>query len=152
MPIAYSPDRSQRQRNVILVRRFIDEVWNSANPEAVLAFVDDTYVDHVYQPADAQGHMAMVKMFNEAFANARHHIEEITADAERVVARIRIEATHVRSFRGIASTGASITVLQYRSFRIANERIAEHHALLDTAALLMQIGGSLDAAQACKPR
>ena len=152
MSIAYPSDRSSHERNIGLIRRFIDEVWNAANPEAVQAFVDDAYVDHAYQPADAQGHMAMVKVFNESFANARHRIEEITADSERVVTRIRVEATHVRSFRGIAATGATIAVVQYRSFRIANEHIAEHHALLDTAALLLQIGGSLDAAQACKPR
>lgn len=142
--------RSAGERNALLVRHFIDSVWNAADPDAISRFVDDRFVDGAYQPPNQQGHREMVKMFNTAFTKATHTIEELTADAERAVARIRIQATHVAPFRGIAATGAVISVRQYRSFRIRDDRIVEHHALLDMAALLAQIGGRLDAANACK--
>lgn len=147
-------DMSAKQQDTpassaMLVRQFMDEVWNAASPDAVPKFLDAGYVDHAYRPPNAKGLVAMLRLFNNAFADARHHIEEITAEAGQVTIRTLVEARHVGSFRGIAATGNVIRVRQYRSFGVRNGRIVAHDALFDTAALLTQIGGSLDATLAC---
>lgn len=135
--------------NTALVADFMRAVWTGASPELIDAYVDAGFVDHAYTPADSCGHANMVRTFSAAFSGAAHVMEQCVAQHDMVIARFRITARHTGRFRDIAATGNAIDVTQYRTFRIADDRIVEHWALFDTASLLRQLQPAQAIAGAC---
>ncbi|MQA41725.1 ester cyclase [Rugamonas aquatica] len=132
--------------NATLVADFMQAVWAEGNPDRIDAFVGAGFVDHAYTSADRSGHANMVRIFSSAFSGAAHVIEQCVAQHDMVIVRLRVTARHTGQFRDIAATGNAIDVTQYRTFRIADGRIAEHWALFDTAGLLRQLQPALAAA------
>ena len=125
-----------------LVQQFVAAVWNRANPTAADELLHPAYVDHAYQPANRGGLEATLAQLNTSFPDHHHTIEATVAQGDLVVLRMRLRATHEGAFRGTPPTGNPVDVAVYRTFRVADSRIAEHWALLDTAALLRQIGAT----------
>ncbi|PRC91998.1 ester cyclase [Solimicrobium silvestre] len=140
---------SQLDANTALVTKFMQDVWNRQDAAAVPNFVTTDYIDHAYTPRDASGHAAMVGAFSAAFSDAQHVIEQLTAQDDYVVIRVRVTARHTGNFRDAAPSGNLIDVVQYRTFRLLDNKIAEHWALFDTATLFRQIGASPSPANAC---
>ena len=78
------------------------------------------------------------------------HIEESTAEGERVVCKVTMTGTHrgqskiLDAFSGmlndVAPTGKSVKVLQFHSFRIRSGLIAEHAAVRDDMGMVLQLG------------
>jgi steroid delta-isomerase-like uncharacterized protein len=132
-----------------LVREFIDHIWNRQQIEQLGDYLADDYIDHAYQPPNATGLANMLGELKRAFPDAHQAVESITAQDDMVVCRITLTATHQGQFRNAPATGNSMRVNVYRSFRIANGKIAEHWALLDTANLLRQIGSAVSNQNAC---
>lgn len=135
--------------NCSLIIKFMDEVWGKANPDAIKKFVSRDFVDHAYSPGNASGHAAMVSLFNTAFSEVTHSIEDAVAQNNKVIIRVRVKGRHTGVFRGIQPTNNLINVLQYRHFTIKGGYLFEHGALFDTAALLTQIGGQVSIEHAC---
>ncbi len=137
--------------NRALATELIATVWNGGDTDALSALLTPDYVDHAYVPQNAVGHAHMARTLRAAFGDARHTILQITAQQDMVVLRIRITGHHTGTFRDVAASGHAIDVIQYRTLRIVDGRIAEHWSLFDTATLMRQI----DAAShphACAPK
>ncbi len=144
------PQHDTIAANIDQVRRFVDDIWNRRQPGAIADHLTEDYVDHAYQPGNVQGLLAMLNELGSAFPDAQQHIESFTAQDDMVVCRMRLRATHSGPFRASPAGGNRVDVALYRSFRLRAGRIAEHWALLDTAALLRQIGAGMTDANACK--
>ena len=125
-----------------LVQQFVAAFWNRADPAAALAMLHSAYVDHAYQPADRMGLEATLAQLSSSFPDHVHTIKATVAQGDLVVLRMRLRATHRGAFRGTPPSGNPINVVVYRTFRVADSRIAEHWGLLDTATLLRQIGAT----------
>ncbi len=138
------------QPNIDHVRRFIANVWNGRRLGTLGDYLSEDYVDHAYQPGNAQGLLAMLNELGAAFPDAQQQIDAITAQDDMVVCRMQLQATHAGAFRTSPASGKHISVALYRSFRLREGKIAEHWALLDTASLLRQIGAGASDANACK--
>jgi steroid delta-isomerase-like uncharacterized protein len=122
-----------------IVQSFIETVWNANDPEAADRFLSPTYHDHAYAGGDANALKGVIRELGAAFPDQRQVIEDLVATDDRVMARIRLQATHTGTFRGLAPTGRAVDVRVARWFRIADSRIAEHWALLDTSGLMRQL-------------
>ncbi|MFC3803045.1 ester cyclase [Cohnella sp. GCM10012308] len=133
-----------------IARDFIERFWNEGDSACVAQYLTDDYLDHAYEPDNADGLLAMAERLRTAFPDQRSTVESVTAEADRVVVRLRMKGTHLGTFRGKAATGLPIDAKLYREYRVANGRIAEHWALFDTAALLRQIGAELSEQPACR--
>jgi len=48
-----------------------------------------------------------------------------------VMIKIRMQLKHIGEWRGIESTGATIDTIGYRYFKLADNKIIEHWALID---------------------
>ncbi len=149
MPLSAEPTVSASSPSR-LVRDFMDAVWNAHDPAAATAFFDPAFVDHAYAPPDAAGHAGMLRAFTAAFSDTRHDVEQLTTDGDLVLLRTRVRGRHTGPFRDVPASGHAIDVVQYRSFRVAGGRIAEHWALFDTPTLLRQIGAPPEAMAACR--
>ena len=122
-----------------IVLNFIETVWNGNNADAADRFLTPTYHDHAYNGGDANALKTVVRELGVAFPDQRQAIEDLVASDDRVMLRIRLQATHTGPFRGMAPTGRAVDVRVARWFRLEDGPIAEHWALLDTSSLLRQL-------------
>ncbi|MDG0811574.1 ester cyclase [Cohnella rhizosphaerae] len=129
---------------------FIERFWNEGDASCIATCLTDNYVDHAYEPGNAEGLLAMAERLRTAFPDQRSTVESVTVEGDRVVVRLRMKGTHLGTFRGMEATGLPIDARLYREYRIADGRIAEHWALFDTASLLRQIGAELNEQPACR--
>lgn len=143
-------DPTSRARREALVRSFVDETWNRSDPSRVDGFLTPDYVDRTYQPPDAAGLKKQMVELAEAFPDHHTQLEDCLVEGDRVVMRMRLTGTHQGRFRDVPASGHRIDVRVVRWFRLSGQRIAEHWALLDTAALLRQIGATPTPGNACK--
>ncbi len=143
-------DATSRARSEALIRAFMDETWNRSDPSRVDDFLTADYVDHAYEPPDAAGLKKQMNELARAFPDHHTRVEDCLVEGDRVVMRMRLTATHQGPFRGAPASGNLVDVNLVRWFRLSGERIAEHWALLDTAALLRQIGAGQAPGNACK--
>ena len=75
-----------------------------------------------------------------AFPDLHYTIEDIIATADHVVARVRMQGTHLGPLGSLQPTGRSIDVLQINIERFENGRIVEHWRVTDELALMRQLG------------
>jgi len=130
------------ERNKVLARRAIEEVWGQGN----YALVEDLYADNYagHQPPEEHHGLEGVKhyftMLREAFPDIRFTVEDQIAEGDRVVTRWSSSATHTGEFMGIAPTGRSGVVTGITINRCANGEIVEAWTNLDALGLMQQLG------------
>jgi len=67
-------------------------------------------------------------------------IEDLVAEGEKVLARLRVKGTHGGNLMGVPATGKQIDIAVLDLFQIRDGKLIEHWALLDNLGLLRQIG------------
>ena len=67
-------------------------------------------------------------------------IDDVVAEGEKVLVRLRVRGTHGGELMGIAPTGRKIDIGVLDLFHIRNGKLIEHWALLDNLGLLRQLG------------
>jgi predicted ester cyclase len=67
-------------------------------------------------------------------------IEQMIADADRVVSQLVMEGTHQGTWMGISPTGKKLQIRMITIHRIANSKIAEDWVLVESLGFLQQLG------------
>ena len=130
--------------NKRLVRRWTDEVWNQGKLDLIDELVAPDYVrqDPAW-PEEVQGREGLrqyVSTVRQAFTDLQVTIEDIIAEADKVVVRWRAKATHQGDFLGIRPTWREIAMAGISIHRIASGRIAETWDRYDALGLMQQLG------------
>lgn len=132
------------EENKAIVRR-VEEVWNSGNLDALDALFAPDFIAHSAVPSMPAGlegakmaHMGSV----QALPDRRTTIEDLLAEGEYVVARVRMTGTNTGGFPwlGIPANGNRVDVQWTSVYRLANGKIVEHRAVMDMLGLLQQLG------------
>ncbi len=102
------------EENKALVRRYIEEVWNQHNLDAIDDLVSPEYLNHAASTAEYQrgGARHAVEWLLSVFPDHRFEVEDAVADGETVAARAaaRTRASlWASSRRGNASPRSSRT-------------------------------------------
>lgn len=126
--------------NKDLVRRFMDEVWNQINPEAVDRFGAPDMIDHSGKGSGRGAVKQTVRFFASAFSDWFTTIEDLIAEGDRVVMRGVSSGTHRGVFMGIPPTGKQVTVSGIHIMRIVDNKIVEHWAQGDYLGTMQQLG------------
>ena len=134
------------EENKELVRRWFAE--NDKRNEAIVdELVAPDYLDHTPQlpgmPEDVRGVeplRATLSALRAGFTDVEHHIEELIAEDDRVVARIRARGTFTGPIRDIQPNGKVIEITGVSIHRIENGKLVEHWANLDMLGFLQQLG------------
>ena len=132
-----------------LVTNFMDMIWNKNRLEKIDDFIHPDFVDHSLPPnlpANKEGLMAWVAGTGKSF-NHQSVIEEQVTEGDKSMIKFRLFLEHTGIWRGIQPTGAKISVVGYRHFRLQDGKIMEHWALLDGNSIENQLRG---AAHGCK--
>lgn len=67
-------------------------------------------------------------------------IEDVVAEGDKVLVRLRVKGTHGGELMGVPATGRPIDIAVLDLFTIRDAQLVEHWALLDNLGLLRQIG------------
>ena len=67
-------------------------------------------------------------------------IDEVIAEGDRVLVRLRMKGRHTGEFMRRAATGKAVDIAVMDYFRVADGRLAEHWAQMDNLTMLKQIG------------
>jgi predicted ester cyclase len=67
-------------------------------------------------------------------------IEDVIAEGEKVLVRLRVKGRHGGELMGVAPTGRAIDIAVLDLFQFRDGLLIEHWALLDNLGLLRQIG------------
>lgn len=96
------------------------------------------------------GMQAVFESLFSTFPDFHYHIDEATAEGDRVICKVTMSGTHLgrptlpQAFsgmlQGVPPTGRPVRVLQYHSFRVRNGEIVEHEAVRDDLGMLLQLG------------
>ena len=111
------------EENKAIVRRFI-EAMNRQDPSIMNEIVAPDYVNHTKDYA-VKGAMDASKMLFKAFPDFHATIEDIIAEGDRVLARVKITGTHTGEYEGLAPTGKKITIRGVDIWRIVNGKFVE---------------------------
>ena len=126
-----------------MVRRYIEEIWNRHNIDAVDELVSTDYLNHAASAEHQRGFAGAQHVLNWLFAvfpDLRFGIEEAVADGETVAVRGTCNGTHEGELWGIAPTGERFAVQQTHWLRVAEGKVAEHWAVRDDLGMMRQMG------------
>jgi predicted ester cyclase len=130
------------EENKAIFRRYIEEVPNQGNLEAVDE-IFDRYLAHQPDGSTLERTPEDVKRFQTEFREAFHNmslsIDDQIAEGDKVMTRVTLRGTHLGELRGIAPTGKEIEIKGVSIFRFSSEgKVVESWDALDQLSLMRQ--------------
>jgi serine phosphatase RsbU (regulator of sigma subunit)/ketosteroid isomerase-like protein len=129
------------EQNKALVRRFF-EARVKTDLDALDKMLAPDFVSHTKllpgQQPDREGYKRTVAEYSATFSDRRFLVEEQVAEADTVVTRFTVRATHDRrELLGVAPTGREATYKTIFIHRISGGKIAEERSLGTVVSKLM---------------
>jgi steroid delta-isomerase-like uncharacterized protein len=130
--------------NKALTRRWFKEIWSKGNLTAVDEIVAPDYSN--YDPAGPmpesgrEGLKKHVTAYRAALPDLTFTVEDIMADANKVIVRWTARGTQKGPLLGIPPTGKETTVSGTSVIRIARGKVAEQWVIWDTLGMMQQLG------------
>jgi predicted ester cyclase len=131
------------EENKLLIRRFVEEVINGKNVDAIDTLAADDFVEQVPfrgQGPGRQGLRYAIGLFLDAFPDIRWTLDEQVAEGDTVVSRFTWTGTHRGPFLGIASTGRRVRVWGVVIDAVRGGKLAASRILMDSLGLMEQLG------------
>jgi predicted ester cyclase len=125
---------SVEEKNKLLVREFLGEVWGKGNIAAVDEFMAADYVEHPFPsnlPAGTEGLKQLIAAYLTAFPDLKLMLDDILAEGEMVAFRWNSSGTHLGDWLGIPPTGNHIMATGINLFRIAGGKVVEGWISID---------------------
>src|SRR5919112_5391081 len=119
---------SEAEQNKTLVRRLF-EARGKLDMDAMEKMLAPHFLSHTKmfpgQQLDREGFKRMSLEYHAAFSNTRFIVEEQVAEADKVVSRFTVHATHdLGEFLGVAPTGRGVSSMAIFIHRIRHGKIA----------------------------
>jgi len=131
------------EENKVLVQRFIDEVFNEGNTDAIADFC-------LPGSMFAGGIEGQIRSMKTAFPDIHFTVEYMICEGERVAARVTTEGTNNGPLVGLPAfgrlekpvppTGTTVVSNAIYVFRILDGKISSYSAELDQIGMLRQMG------------
>jgi predicted ester cyclase len=132
------------KENKDLVQRFLaaDAIQMKANITGKDAYFAPEFTDHgPTGDRNLKEYAQFILPVYAAFPDLKYTIEDIIAEKDKVVARYHISGTHTgMALQRIAPSGKKFRIEGIFIFRIAERRIVEWWAAVDTLGMMQQLG------------
>jgi steroid delta-isomerase-like uncharacterized protein len=140
-------ERMSIEENKELLRRYFEqanEIEGDINKVRIFAkeFLAPEFVSHHSQLGDMNSEQ-YVKIYIEfftAFPNLNYSVVNMIAEEDKVAVQWMTTGTHKGEFLGIPPTGKEIRVMGFALYRIANDKLVEIWALVDSLTQMQQLG------------
>jgi steroid delta-isomerase-like uncharacterized protein len=136
----------QVTRNKATFRRFHGAV-NSGDAQLIAQTIDEVVEPDVRigtpLPIDATGVQALKQVWTtllRAYPDLHVAVEDLIAEADKLVCRNVVTGTHQGEYLGLPPTGRPVTYNEIFIFRFEDGRIAETWGVVDLLAQLRQLG------------
>jgi steroid delta-isomerase-like uncharacterized protein len=130
------------EQNKTLARRWFEDLFSRGNLDAANEILSAEFVDHLTHEVERgiEELKHYVSTYRTAFPDIQDTVEDIVAEADKVVVRWKSRGTHQGEFMGVAPTGRHVTFTGMRLFRIAENKIVESWVNIDERGLREQLG------------
>jgi predicted SnoaL-like aldol condensation-catalyzing enzyme len=128
---------SQKQ----LIEDFIYEIWNHERFNSIDTYLHTTFTDHSLPPAfetNKNGLISWIKSTGQSFEH-KSIIEEHVYENNTSIIKFRMQLRHIGVWRGIEPTFMEISVVGYRCFKLQDNKIVGHWALIDGNSIENQL-------------
>ncbi len=127
--------------------RMLDEVIVGGNLALMDELIASDFVNHNVVGTGEESSSVGVENFRQeiralrlAFPDLALSVIQLLADGDKIIAHLRVQATHLGEFGRIPATGRRIDVPSITIIRMANGKFAERWNLVDRYGLLQQLG------------
>lgn len=130
------------EKNIELVLRSHEEVWNNKRYDLIPELYTEDYAAHFICDLEVRG-QAGVRDFicghHQSFPDWHEVIVDVVAEGDRVVTRYNSTGTHQGVFQGLEPTGRTCTIGEVSIYRIADGKIAEQWGFPDGLSHMQQL-------------
>jgi steroid delta-isomerase-like uncharacterized protein len=123
--------------------RWFGEVMSNGKIEVIDELCAPDYVEHDPFPgtsADLAGLKDGVTQIRAAFPDIEATADDMVVEGDQLAVRSTMRATYEGDFMGMPATGKKVEFSNYDFVRFENDRVVEHWGVIDSAALMEQIG------------
>lgn len=132
------------EQNKAEFRRMIDEVFNKGNVSTIDELLSPNFVEREVlppgTPSGREGVKQLTMLFRSAFPDFNVSIDDIIAEGDKIVARTTWNGTQKGEFMGIPPSGKRVSFDVIDIVRISGGKFVEHWGVMDTSALMQQLG------------
>ena len=133
------------EANKWVVERCVADVWNNGKMDVVAELVHPNFIRHHERNQDEDlhgldGFRQWVSRTRQALPDLRFTVEQMLAEADRVMAYVRGRATHTGALQGGSATETEIEWTVTTLVRLADGKIVECWAIADTLGILQRLG------------
>ncbi|GIK38366.1 MAG: hypothetical protein BroJett011_21990 [Chloroflexota bacterium] len=132
------------EQNKALVRQLVEEAINQGNMSVVDEFLIPDFVEHEELPPGIppgrEAPKVLFTMLRSAFPDFKATIEHLIAEGDEVVLHMTWTGTHEGEFMGIPPTGKRISINVIDILGIAEGKFVEHWGVMDSMAMMQQLG------------
>ena len=135
--------------NKVLLRRFVNEVWNGGRLDLIDELVVPDYVSHVVHTPPIKNREELKRWVADvrtAFPDVQFTIQDLLLDDDKTITRWTSEASHQGEFLGVSGTGKKAVCRGITISRFVEGKIAEEWGEWDALRLKEQIEGNSSSA------
>ena len=120
------------------VRRFVEEVWNGRNYQAV----SDLYAEEYANPfgIGPAARAEPIRHYHQTFPDLQYDIEELIVAGDTVVLRAAFRGTDTGGYAGRAATGRAVDDWVVTIMHFDGDRVVREWAGADNLGLFIQLG------------
>jgi predicted ester cyclase len=138
--MAVEDDRQKTERLKALHKRVIEELWNRGDYDIVDEHLHPELRAHLRgEGFSADDVKSVVREFRDAFPDLRVTVDSQVAEGDRLVSFSTMTGTHRETFRGIAPSGNSITMVTACDTTFRDEKVIDERVLFDQLDLMKQL-------------
>ena len=130
--------------NKKVARQLVEEILSQGSMSLVDDLIVPDFIEHETlppgMPHSREGFAVMLTVMRSAFPDFKAKLEDIIAEEDKVVIRMTWTGTQQGEFMGMPPSGKSFSVGVIDIFRMAGGRIVEHWGLMDSMAMMQQLG------------
>lgn len=130
------------EENKAIVRRIVEDFFNTGNPDIPDEVFAADYVDHTASNPEMRGPENVRRSISDwraAFPDTRSTVDVIIAEGDIVAARWTTHATHRGEFLGVAPTGKQIAVGWFGVFRLSRGKVIESWDTFNVTEMMQQL-------------